>query len=277
MNSRQDDGVEISSPSNPRVRAAARLRDRRERTARGLTIIDGVREIGRAIDAGVAIEEVFLCRPLLSEGAGTALLERLEAAGLRPAEVSEAAFEKMAYGNRFEGIVAVARAPTTGLEAIVLGPEPLLVVTEDVEKPGNVGAILRSADGAGADAVIIAAPGTDLFNPNVIRASIGTVFSVPAAVATAEATVRWLRARAIRIVAARLDGTSSPWEVDLTQPTALVLGSEREGLSGIWSDPDVVAVRLPMLGEADSLNVSATAAVLLYEARRQRDQRSTTT
>jgi TrmH family RNA methyltransferase len=145
----------------------------------------------------------------------------------------------------------------------------LIVVTEDVEKPGNLGAILRSADGAAA-AAVIAVGGTDLYNPNVIRASIGTIFSVPVVAATASETVAWLRERRVRIVAAKVDAERAYSDTDLTGPVALVVGSEAVGLSAAWDGADVEAIHLPMLGTADSLNVAATAAVLLYEARRQR-------
>ncbi|HEX8025131.1 MAG TPA: TrmH family RNA methyltransferase, partial [Candidatus Limnocylindrales bacterium] len=167
-------------------------------------------------------------------------------------------------------IVLVVRAPVSGLADLELGPAPLIVVTEDVQKPGNLGAILRSADGAGADGVI-AIGGTDLFNPNVVRASVGTVFAVPLATATATDARAWLRDQEIRIVAARVDGARLHSEADLTGPLAIVLGSEAEGLTAAWRGVDVEPVRLPMLGVADSLNVSAAAAILLYEARRQRD------
>ena len=145
------------------------------------------------------------------------------------------------------------------------------MVVEGVEKPGNLGAILRSADGAGADALIAADPRTDLFNPNAIRASLGTVFTVPVAAATTSEVMAWLRARGIGLVVARVDGATVHTAADLAGPVAIVLGSEAHGLTGTWDGPDVRAVRLPMLGSADSLNVSAAAAVLLYEARRQRD------
>jgi TrmH family RNA methyltransferase len=157
----------------------------------------------------------------------------------------------------------------TALADLQLPATPLVVVTEDVEKPGNVGAILRSADAVGADAVITAG-GTDLFNPNVIRASVGTVFSVPVASAPAAEVAAWLRDRGIRIVASRVDAAALHVEADLTGPLAIVMGSEASGLSDAWRGPDVEGIRLPMLGAADSLNVSAAAAVLLYEAWRQR-------
>jgi RNA methyltransferase, TrmH family len=163
----------------------------------------------------------------------------------------------------------VVRAPRAELADLQLPADPLVVVTEDVEKPGNVGAILRSADAVGADAVI-AVGGTDLFNPNVIRASVGTVFSVPAATASAEEAIAWLRGRGVRIVTALVDAQRLHVEANLRGPLAIVLGSESRGLSDSWRGPDVEAVRLPMAGVADSLNVSVAAAVLLYEAWRQR-------
>jgi TrmH family RNA methyltransferase len=184
-------------------------------------------------------------------------------------EVGVRAFERLAYGDRADGVVLEIRTPPHGLDDIHLPEAPLVVVIEEVEKPGNVGAILRSADAVGADAVI-AVGGTDLFNPNVIRASVGTVFSVPVASGPAAAVAAWLRAAGVRIVASRVDATELHIEANLTGSLAIVLGSEASGLSDAWRGVDVAAVRLPMLGAADSLNVSAAAAVLLYEAWRQR-------
>jgi TrmH family RNA methyltransferase len=165
--------------------------------------------------------------------------------------------------------VLVVRIPERTLDDLVLPDDPLVVVTEDVEKPGNLGAILRTADAVAADAVI-AAGGTDLYNPNVIRASIGAVFSLQVAAATAAEVAAWLRSRGVRIVASRVDASRLHVEADLRESVALVLGSEAEGLSDAWRGEDVEGIRLPMLGIADSLNVSAAAAVLLYEAWRQR-------
>ena len=187
----------------------------------------------------------------------------------RSTQVSPRAFERLAYGDRADGVILVIRSPGTALDDLQLPAVPLVIVTEDVEKPGNVGAILRSADAVGADAVITAG-GTDLFNPNVVRASVGTVFSVPVASAPAGDVAAWLRDRAIRVVASRVDAAALHVDVDLTGPLAIVLGSEAIGLSDAWRGSDVEAVRLPMLGTADSLNVSVAAAALLYEAWRQR-------
>ena len=263
----------IDSPSNPRLRAALGLRDRRERATTGQTLVDGARESLRAIEAGVDVVEAFVCPGLIDGQDGRRVLELLrgdeDGPPRRITEVSERAFERLAYGDRADGIVLVIRTPRHELADVRLPPSPLVVVTEDVEKPGNVGAILRSADAVGADAVI-AVGGTDLFNPNVIRASIGTVFSMPVAAAPAADVSAWLRAAGIRIVASRVDATDLHVEADLTGPLAIVLGSEANGLSDAWRGRDVEALRLPMLGAADSLNVSAAAAVLLYEAWRQR-------
>jgi TrmH family RNA methyltransferase len=263
--------VEIDSPANPRIRAAVALRERRERDATGLTLVDGAREALRAIDAGVEIEAAFVCTALLTSPDARAALNALgHAHGRRElVAVSTRAFEKLAYGDRSDGIVLVARPAIRTLPDLALPEAPLVVVTEDVEKPGNVGAILRSADGAGADAVITVG-GTDLFNPNVIRASVGTVFSVPVVAAPVEEVAAWLRARHLRIVATRVGSPTLHVDADLRGAVALVLGSEADGLSSTWLGDDVESVRLPMEGIADSLNVSAAAAILLYEAWRQR-------
>lgn len=260
----------LASPSNPRIKAAARLRDRRERDAAGLTLVDGARELRRALESGVEVVEAFVCEPLLAGGDARAVLDALRDRGVAVTTTTEPAFAKLAFGDRAEGLVAVVRARSLALADLALPADPLIVVIEGVEKPGNVGAILRSADGAGVDAVIAASPRTDLANPNVIRASAGTVFAVPMAAAPTAEVIAWLRGRRIRVIAARVDAGRPYTEADLTGPVALVVGSEAEGLGGAWSAPDVEAIHLPMAGVADSLNVSATAAVLVYEARRQR-------
>jgi TrmH family RNA methyltransferase len=268
----------IDSPANPRVRAALRLRERRERDESGLTLVDGGRECLRAMEAGAVVETAFVCPVRIGSTEARRVFEKVAqrfepfGAAIDVVELGERAFDRLAYGDRADGVVLVVRSPSTRLEDLVLPAEPLIVVTEDVEKPGNVGAILRSADAAGAHAVI-AVGGTDLYNPNVIRASVGTIFTVPVASAAAAEVIAWLRAAAIRIVATRVDATHLHVDADLTGPLAIVLGSEANGLSDAWRAPDIDAVRLPMLGTADSLNVSAAAAVLLYEAWRQRRPR----
>jgi RNA methyltransferase, TrmH family len=262
----------LASPSNPRIKSAARLRERRERESTGLTLVDGTREVRRALEAGVEVVEAFVCEPLLAGEDARVALDLLRDRRVPVTTTTETAFAKVAFGDRAEGLVAVVRTPTLDLNDLTLPPDPLLVVVEGVEKPGNIGAILRSADGAGADAVIAASPRTDLANPNVIRASAGTFFAIATAAGPTADVVDWLRERRIRVVAARVDGVRSYTETDLRGPLAIVLGSEAKGLTDRWGAADVEAVRLPMHGVADSLNVSVAAAVLLYEARRQRDR-----
>ena len=267
--------VTIDSPANPRIKAALALRDRRGRDAAGLTLVDGGRECLRAMEAGAAVETAFVCRSLVDGRDAKRVVEKVEqsfgpfGAPIELVEVGGRAFERLAFGDRADGVVLVVRIPERRLADLAVPDAPLVVVTEDVEKPGNLGAILRTADAVAADAVI-AAGGTDLYNPNVIRASIGTVFGLQVAAAPAGEVVGWLRDRGIRIVASRVDAGRLHVDADLTGPVALVLGSEADGLSESWRGHDVEGIRLPMLGVADSLNVSAAGAVLLYEAWRQR-------
>ena len=262
----------LTSVANPRVRAALALRDRRERDRAGLTLVDGARELRRALDAGATVVEAFVCEPLLAGPDARAALDRLRADGTAVRPTSEAVFARLAFGQRAEGVVAVLRIPQAGLDHLALPAGPLVLVVEGVEKPGNLGAILRSADGAGADAVIAASPRTDPFNPNAIRASAGTIFTVPLGVGTTTETLAWLAAHGIRGVVAKVDAARRYTEADLTGSLALVVGAEAGGLSEAWPSADFEAVRIPMLGVADSLNVSVGAAILLYEARRQRGE-----
>jgi RNA methyltransferase, TrmH family len=260
----------LTSTANPRVKAAVALRDRRERDRTGLTVVDGAREVRRALEAGASLVEAFVCEPLLAGPDARAVLDRLADSGVTTHLVTETVFGRVTFGERAEGIVAVVRIPEIGVDELVVPVDPLVVVVEGVEKPGNLGAVLRSADGAGATAVIAADARTDPFNPNVIRASLGTAFSLPLVSASTPVTLDWLNARGIRVVAARIDGERLYADTDLTGPLAVALGAEHDGLTAAWSASGIESVRLPMLGVADSLNVSVTAAVLLYEARRQR-------
>ena len=273
---REDSGVAalIASPANPRLRAAAALRDRRDRETRGRIVIDGAREIERALDAGLAIEEAFVPVELLRRDAppqAGAVIAALRAAGATLFGVEPAAMRRLAFGERSGEPVAVAVPPAATLASIALPGDALVVVLEGIEKPGNLGAVVRSADGAGADAVLVAGGPADPWNPNAIRASLGTVLTMPIAVAPTAEVVAWLAWTGLRPFAARVDGALPYTAADFAGPTALVLGSEAHGLSEAWRGAGITAVRLPMHGRADSLNVAAAAAVLLYEARRQRD------
>lgn len=268
----------ITSVHNPRVKAAAALRERRERLQQRRFLIDGCREIGRALDSGVELLEIFVCRERCRSSAAEELLTRIEQlaaarSGSSPApqfEVAPRVFEKLAYGERDEGIVAVARLAPRRLDDLRLPPQALVGVLADVEKPGNLGAVARSADAAGVQALLVAGQGADPFNPNAIRASLGTIFALPVVQATEQEILDWLRAGGYRIYAARVDGAVPYDRADFRGAAAIVLGSEAVGLGPLWTAPDIAAVQLPMHGIADSLNVSATAAVLFYEALRQR-------
>ncbi|MEO8625134.1 MAG: RNA methyltransferase [Candidatus Limnocylindrales bacterium] len=260
----------ITSTANPRLKAAARLRGRRERDELGLTLIDGVRETLRALQAGAVLTEAFLEPDLLVEPEAKALLERLGEEQVPMLEVGRDAFTRLAYGDRLDGVIAVAQTPRRTLADLVLPSEPLIGVIEGVEKPGNLGAVLRTADGAGVNAVIVAESATDLFNPNIIRASQGAVFAVPVCVASSGDVLTWLQERGIAIIAARVDGSVDYAAADYRGAVAIALGSEARGLSDAWGELARASVHVPMLGVADSLNVSVTAAVLFYEALRQR-------
>jgi TrmH family RNA methyltransferase len=258
----------ITSPHNPRVKEAARLRDRRGRSRQGRIIIDGLREVRRAWEAGIQVTEVFLCDARVdseTQALAEAVADVAEVSRVRPD-----VFRKLAFGDRNEQLVAVAQTPRVALVDLVSVGSGPVVVLEAVEKPGNVGAVLRTADAAGAAAVIVADGGTDLYNPNAIRASLGAIFCLPLATAGGPETLAWLRERRLPIFAARVGGAMDYTAAPLGQPCAILLGSEAEGLSELWRGPDIQNVGLPMLGVVDSLNVSTTAAVLLYDALRQR-------
>lgn len=260
----------ITSFQNPRVKAAVRLRDRRHREEQGRIRIDGARELLRAIHAGVPLVEVFVCEPLCKSDEAQRVVAELPQGGAEVLSIAEPIFEKLAFGDRAEGVLGVAKMPRPTLSDLTLPENPLVAVLEGVEKPGNVGAVLRSGDAAGLSALVVADGRTDLFNPNAIRASLGTIFTLPVCPATAQETLDWLRQQGLAIYAARGDGSVLYTEADYRRPAAIVLGSEAQGLTGVWNAADVIPIRLPMLGAADSLNVAATAAVLFYEALRQR-------
>lgn len=262
--------MHITSRQNARVKQTAKLRQRRQRDRQGRFLIDGLREIERALDAGVEPLEAFVCQPLCDSEAAERLAERLEQSTADVATVTPEVYEKLCFGDRHDGIVVAAATPTRTLESFRLPARPLVVVVEGLEKPGNVGAVIRTADGAGVDGVMVADPLADLWNPNTIRASLGAIFSLNLCVADSSAIRDWLRGYAVPIVAARPDATLAYDQFDFRPGGAIALGSEADGLSDLWQGDGVTAISLPMRGIADSLNVSATAAVLLYEAARQR-------
>ena len=262
--------MKIASLSNPRVKQLVRLKKSRARLTDDLAVIYGVREILRAWESGVVLQEVFWCPELCAPPAADDLIAGVHSAGGQVFEVAALVAEKICFGERADGLVAVFRPPVRRLTDLVLPPQPLLVVVEQVEKPGNLGAILRSCDGAGVDAVLVCDPRTDLYNPNCVRASLGAVFSVPVLTQTNETVRDFLREKQILIVAAVPAAEQLYYQADLSQGAAIVVGSEQNGLSPFWLNQAALQVRIPMSGRVDSLNVSTAAAIVLYEAARQR-------
>lgn len=261
--------VQIESPKNDRVKELVRLRSRRHRDRRGVFPIEGAREVERALDAGVRPIEAYL-GPALFHDEARAVAARLAALGVPRFELAEAAFRKASYRDAPDGVLVVAEAWSPDLGPLELGRDALVLVIDGLEKPGNVGALLRTADAAGATAVFVTGAGTDVFNPNVIRASMGSVFARPVIPADPADLRAFLDARGVRVVATSPAASRSFWEVDLTGATAIVVGSEHQGLEADWLGHADLRVRIPMEGLADSLNVATAGALLLYEALRQR-------
>ena len=257
----------ISSFQNPKVKRLTALQQKSaERRKAGLFVVEGLRELQHCLDAGYQVDSVFCCQPLL---AAYGQLPPLPAS-VRCFEVSADVYERIAYRGGTEGVVAEVRTLERSLDDLSLGESPLLVVLESVEKPGNLGAILRSADAAGADAVVVCDPLTDLYNPNLIRSSIGAVFTVPCVACSSEECIAFLRRHGIRILTAQLQDSHLYYDTDMSCPTAIVLGTEATGLTTKWRQAADAHIRIPMLGRLDSLNVSVSAAILLFEAVRQR-------
>lgn len=259
----------ITSPQNPGIKRVSRLRVKKGRDAKNLTIVEGRREVRQALSAGLRFSCVYVC----GEGVyqyPPELVEQLAAAKVKIFETSCTVFDKMAYGDRKEGILALVEPPQLTLADLKLSARPFVVVIESVEKPGNLGAILRTSDGAGVEALIVCDERTDIHNPNVVRASVGTIFTVPTVSCSSREAVDFLKARGIRSYAAVVDATDFYYQKDLTGPVAIIMGSEQDGLSDFWKKNADEKVRIPMNGAADSLNVSVSAGILIYEALRQR-------
>ena len=255
----------ISSAQNPRIKRLLTLQQKgSERRRSSLFVLEGRREIGRALSCGYEAESFFLC-PDICPGEDLNLDED------KVFTVSPEVYAKIAYREGTEGLIAVLRSKEHRLEDIKLGSNPLIAVVESVEKPGNLGAMMRTCDAAGADALIVCDPLTDLYNPNLLRASLGTAFSVQCAVCSSEMEIDYLKQRGIRILTAQLQDSSLYCDCPMTSPCAIVMGTEATGLSEAWRQAADAHIRIPMNGIADSLNVSVSAAILLYEAVRQRN------
>lgn len=262
--------VHISSRHNPKVKELLRLYKHRDREEAGLFLIEGYRELSRALDANHPLQSLFICPEFYLGSHEEELLKRVDV----PIYIcTPPVFEALSYRDRPDGLIAIAPMQHHNLDSLT-SHNPFYVVAEAIEKPGNLGTILRSADGAGADGVIVCDACTDLFNPNVVRASVGTLFTQPVVSCDAEALEPWLKAHKITIVAATPSATQLYTDVDLTGPLAIFVGTEQYGLSARWMGPDVLKVRIPMCGVADSLNVAMATTLLLYEVLRQRSVKS---
>jgi len=255
----------INSLTNPKIKDLVRRRRANHRPDNGLFIIDGYREIRLAQEAGWEITEIFYCPSLIK---GATLPNYGQAAALTA--VSVAVFQKIGYKHKPDGWLALAKRQTASLSDIKLSANPLVIIMESVEKPGNLGAIIRTAQAAGVDAVIINDNQTDIFNPNVIRASEGLVFKQAIVSASVEETIDWLKLKNIKALAAATSGRQTYYQTDLSISSAVILGSEAHGLSEKWLKSGAELVKIPMRAGIDSLNVSVSAAIIIYEALRQR-------
>lgn len=257
----------ITSSQNPKIKRLQALQQKSsERRQCGVFVVEGRRELMHCIEAGFEIDTVFWSPAV--EG-GTEPLPSWPAT-VRVCEISKEVYEKVAYRSSTEGVIAEVRMVQRSLQNLQLSAQPLVVVVERVEKPGNLGAILRSADAAGVDAVIVCDPLTDLYNPNLIRSSVGGIFSVPCVACTSEECIDFLKARSIQILTAQLQDSSLYYATDMRRATAIVMGAEATGLTDQWRQAADAHIRIPMLGRVDSLNVSVSAAILMFEAVRQR-------
>ena len=262
----------ISSLQNPRIKQLVKLRDRRDRDEAGLFLVEGYREVRRALEKGVRLTELYVSPDWFLGENEPALIEQARQAGTQLYELSKEAFAKCAYRDRPDGLLAVAPQWKHALADLKLGPQPFLLVVESIEKPGNLGTILRSADAAGVDGVIVCDAVTDVFNPNVVRSSTGVLFSVPIVVADSVTVHAWLKEKGIRAAATTPHTTAVYTNTDLRGPLAIVMGSEQYGLSEFWMKGADVLVRIPMAGQADSLNVAMATIITLFEAVRQRNE-----
>jgi RNA methyltransferase, TrmH family len=266
--------LEITSLQNPKIKQAIKLRERRQRDEEGLFLIEGYRELKRAADAGVPIKELFICPEFFLGSNEHDLIKKLDEADAEIFKCAPKVFEKISYRDRPDGLLAIAfqmKHTLKDLYPIVdKKKDSLFIIAEAIEKPGNLGTILRSADAAGVDGVIVCDRCTDIYNPNVVRASVGTLFTMPVVEAKGSETLLWLQKRKIKVIASTPSAKIEFTDADMTGPAAIVVGTEQLGLSEAWLSCADLKVRIPMLGVADSLNVATATTLLLYEVLRQR-------
>lgn len=260
----------ITSAQNPKIKDLLALQEKsKERRKKGLFVVEGRRELLHCIEAGYEPYSIFFCPEIISS---KDLDEIAETSGdCSFFEIPQHLYDKVAYRGGTEGIIAELKCKEMSLDALKLKENPLVVVLEAVEKPGNLGAVLRSADASRADAVIVCDPLTDIYNPNLIRSSIGAIFTVPVATASSEDTIKWLKDNHIKIFTAQLQDSEWYYDTDMKGGTAIVMGTEATGLTDAWRKAADAHIKIPMLGKLDSLNVSVSAAILMFEAVRQRN------
>jgi RNA methyltransferase, TrmH family len=263
---------ELTSPQNPKIKETLALRDRRDRDQTSLFLIEGYRELKRAAEGGITIRRLFVSEEFFLGSNEPELIHQITSLGAEIFYCPAHIFEKLSYRDRPDGLLGVAVQMKYSLPELLatLHASPLLLVAEAIEKPGNLGTMLRSADAAGVNGVIVCDRCTDIYNPNVVRASVGTLFTQPVVEAGGAETLLRLQEKKIQVVAATPSATQEFTEVDLTGPIAIVVGTEQLGLSDAWMQSADIKVRIPMHGKADSLNVAVATTLMLYEAVRQR-------
>lgn len=260
----------ISSLQNPSVKNIVKLSKSRERREQNIFILEGTRELSLAQRSGYQVDSVYLFPDLFSKTKYPDVLELIPSN--RVFEITQQVFEKIAYRENSDGVIALMKPKSHHLSDLKLSSNPFVIILESVEKPGNLGAILRTADAAAVDAVIVCDPLTDLYNPNVIRSSVGGVFTVQTAVTTSDEALQWLRTNQITSFAAELQAAKFYQNVDFKNPSAIVMGTEADGLSSFWLQNSDQRIKIPMSGVIDSLNVSVSTAVITFEAMRQRQK-----
>ena len=266
----------ITSAQNPKIKDLLALQEKsKERRKKGLFVVEGRRELLHCIESGFEPYTLFICRDIISDKdldiIVNSIEERFSGLSVQIIEIPQHLYDKVAYRGGTEGVIAELKCREMDLESLRLKENPLVVVLESVEKPGNLGAVLRSADASGVDAVIVCDPLTDMYNPNLIRSSIGAIFTVPVAAATSEDTIKWLKSNGIKIYTAQLQDSEWYYDTDMKGGTAIVMGTEATGLTDAWRKAADAHIKIPMLGRLDSLNVSVSAAILMFEAVRQRN------
>ena len=258
----------ISSLQNPSVKNLVKLNKARERKAQNLFVIEGARELSLALTGGYSLKEVYVCRELFEHSDYPDVLDFIDDDKI--IDITPEVFKKASYRTSSDGLIALTHPKKHTLADIILSENPFVIILESVEKPGNLGAILRTADAAAVDAVIVCDPQTDIYNPNVIRSSVGGLFTVQTAVCTSQEAMEWLDKYSIASYAAELEAAEWYQDIDYCGASAIVMGTEADGLTDSWLSYATKRIKIPMRGKLDSLNVSVSAAVLTFEAMRQR-------